>query len=104
MHSRFAVAARCGTAALTTTAQLQPNNIQSMNVTLTIICPYQEHQFKLSLHTPHKVKNLICLFFYPSKSTYQSLFPYTSPQYFSPFGINLQKGSIHQKKEIKVDK
>ena len=28
-------APRCGTAALTTTAQLQPNNIQGMNVTLT---------------------------------------------------------------------
>ena len=42
--------------------------------------------------------------FYPFKSTYQSLLHYTLPQYFSPFGINLQKGSLHQKEEIMVDK
>ena len=42
--------------------------------------------------------------FYPFKSTYQSLLPYILSQYFSPFGINLQKGSLHQKEEMMVDK
>ena len=42
--------------------------------------------------------------FYPFKSAYQSLLPYTLPQYFSPFGINLQKGSLHQKEETMADK
>ena len=42
--------------------------------------------------------------FYPFKPTYQSLLPYTLSQYFSPFGINLQKGSLHQKEEMMVDK
>jgi hypothetical protein len=41
--------------------------------------------------------------FCPLKSTYQSL-PYTLPQYFFPFDINLQKGSLYQKEEIMVDK
>ena len=42
--------------------------------------------------------------FYPFKSTYQSLPSYTLSQYFAPFGINLQKGSLHQKEQIMVDK
>jgi hypothetical protein len=63
----------------------------------------REHQFKLSLHTAHKEKSYMPLF-YPSKSTNQSLLPCTLPQYFSPFGINLQKGSLHQKEEMMVDK
>ena len=42
--------------------------------------------------------------FYPFKSTYQSLSSYTLSQYFSPFGINLQKGYLYQKKEMMVDK
>ena len=41
---------------------------------------------------------------YPFPSSYQSLSPYILPQYFSPFGINLQKGSLHQKEEMMVDK
>ena len=55
--------------------------------------PYQEHQFKLSLHKPHNFEKSYMPLFYPFKSTNQSLLPYTLPQYFSPFGINLQKGS-----------
>jgi hypothetical protein len=66
--------------------------------------PYQEHQFKLSLHTPQNLKHLICLCFTPLNS-HINLSPLTpSPQYFSPFGINLQKGSLHWKEEIMVDK
>ena len=42
--------------------------------------------------------------FYPFKSTYQSLLPYILSQYFSPFGINLQKGSLHQEEQMMVDK
>ena len=42
--------------------------------------------------------------FYPFKSTYQSLPSYTLSQNFSPFGINLQKGSLYQNEEMMVDK
>jgi len=41
---------------------------------------------------------------YPFPSSYQSLSPYILPQYFSPFDINLQKGSLHQKEEMLADK
>ena len=42
--------------------------------------------------------------FYPFKSTYQSLPSYILSQYVSPFGINLQNGSLYQKEEMMVDK
>ena len=42
--------------------------------------------------------------FYPFKSTYPYLLPYIVSQYFSLFGINLQKGFLQQKEEIMVDK
>jgi hypothetical protein len=42
-------------------------------------------------------------FFYPLTS-YINLSPLHSPQYFFPFGINLQKGTLYQKEEIMVDK
>jgi hypothetical protein len=54
-------------------------------------------------HYTIKIKKSYMPLFYPFKSTYQSLLPYTFSQYFSLFGINLQKGSPHQKKEIMVD-
>ena len=41
---------------------------------------------------------------YPFSSSYQSLSPYILSQYFSPFDINLEKGSVHQTEEMMVDK
>jgi len=65
--------------------------------------PYQEH--KLSLHTPHK-KNGKILYASPLPLLIHisiSL-PLHSLLIFLPFSINIQKGSLHQKEEIIVDK
>jgi hypothetical protein len=49
------------------------------------------------------MKNLRCLTF-TLLNLHINLFPYTLSQNLSPFSVNLQKGSLHQKKETTVDK